>query len=134
MQVLVPNDAEQAVIDHLNPHSPGIIGTGVPPSPLPPQFVRVVQVGGAQRDLVTDSPTLSLEVFDRDSESDARELAELFLGIIQSAPLSGFLGSVPCYRVQVVALPQNYPMPSVPTHFRYIMTIAPDLRRRVLTL
>lgn len=131
VQLLLPSDAEQAVIDHLSAHV--LIGTSLP-EVLPDQFARVAQVGGAQRDLVTDTPMLTIEGFDRYSESGARELTEFLLAVVQSAVLTGTLGSVPCYRVQVTGLPQNYPLPSVPDHFRYITTVAPDLRRRVLNL
>jgi len=44
------------------------------------------------------------------------------------------LGNETCSHVEVVSLPQNYDLPSVPSHKRYITTIAADLRRRVTNL
>lgn len=129
MQLIIPNDAEQALIDELSPHASNV-GTGVPKGP-PERFVRIVQLGGAVRDLVVDMPMLSIEVFDSVSESRARELADELLARVDLAARVGSLGGIPCYRLQVLALPQNFPLPSLPTHFRYITTVVPEIRRRV---
>jgi len=128
MQLIVPNDAEQAVIDQLSDY---VVGTGLDTER--PLFARVLSVGGGQRDLVTDEPLLTLEVFAK-LESTASQTANLFVAILQQAAREGRLGGVPCYGLRVVSLPQNYPLPSVPTHKRYITTIAPALRRSVVNL
>ncbi|UGL61823.1 tail terminator [Microbacterium phage Franklin22] len=129
MQLIIPNDAEQAIIDELATYE---VGTSLPET-IPPLFVRVLAVGGTQRDLVTDTPTMTLEVF-ATLESTASETANLLIALLQLAARNGAIGSIPCYGLQVVSLPQNYPLPSVPTHKRYITTIAPALRRAVVTL
>lgn len=128
MQLIVPNDAEQAVIDQLADYE---VGTGLDTDKA--LFARVLQTGGAQRDLVTDEPILTLEVFAK-LESTAAQTANLFVAILQQAAREGRLGGVPCYGLRVVSLPQNYPLPSVPTHKRYVTTIAPALRRSVVNL
>ncbi|WIC89436.1 tail terminator [Microbacterium phage BAjuniper] len=128
MQLIVPNDAEQAVIDQLADYE---VGTGLATDK--PLFARVLAVGGGERDLVTDEPMLTIEVFAK-LESTAAQTANLFLALLQAAARAGRLGGVPCYGLRVVSLPQNYPLPSVPTHKRYITTIAPALRRSVVNL
>lgn len=131
MLLIEPTDAEQAVIDELAPRGFAIATTL--PDPLPLRFQRVVALGGTQRDLVTDSPTLILEAFHK-KESAAAQDARRMLAIIEAAVRAGTLGTAIAYRLQVVALPQNYPLPSVPSHKRYVTTIAPDIRRRVTTI
>lgn len=131
MQIIEPTDAEQAVIDELTPRG-FAIATSLP-AVLPDGFQRVVGAGGTQRDLVTDTPTLVLEAFHK-KESQALADANRMLALIEAAIRAGRLGNETAYRLQVVALPQNYPLPSVPSHKRYISTIAPDIRRRVLTI
>ena len=129
MQLIVPNDAEQALIDELAAYD---VATIIPET-KPPLFVRVLSVGGTQRDLVTDTPTMTVEVF-ATLGSTASATANLLLALLQAAARRGSIGGITCYGLQVVSLPQNYPMPSVPTHQRYIMTIAPAFRRSVVTL
>lgn len=130
MQLITPEDHEQAVIDELDQLY--VIGTSIP-DPKPELFVRVLRTGGTERDLVTDSPTLTYEVF-AVRESQAGLAANDILARLQLAGRVGRLGNTVCYGVRVVALPQNYPLPSVPSHKRYVTTIAPDIRRRVTTL
>jgi hypothetical protein len=131
MQVLVPRDIEQALIDIIE--EIGIdAGTSLPQT-IPSQFVRVLVVGGTTRDLVTDVPTVTLEVFAL-RESTASETANLLLAILEAHARQGMLGDIPCYGLSVVSLPQNYPLPSVPTHKRYQTTIAPAVRRAVVNL
>lgn len=131
MQLIEPTDAEQAVIDELTPRGFSI-GTSLP-DPLPDRFQRVVSAGGVQRDLVTDSPTLVVEAFHK-RESLALADANRMLTILQAAARENHLGTATAYRLQVVSLPQNYPLPSVPSHLRYVFTIQPDIRRRVTNL
>ncbi|AXH47305.1 tail terminator [Microbacterium phage Eden] len=132
VQIIVPNDAEQAVIDELEARGYADAATIIPET-KPQLFFRVLSVGGTQRDLVTDTPTMTIETF-ATLESTASQTANLVVGLLQAAARSGRMGGVPCYGLQVVSLPQNYPLPSVPTHKRYITTIAPALRRAVVNL
>lgn len=131
VQLIEPADAEQAVIDELSAFG-FQIATSLP-DPLPLAFQRVVGAGGVQRDLVTDTPTLVLESFHK-KESTAASNANRMLALIEAAIRAGKLGNETAFRLQVVSLPQNYPLPSVPTHKRYVTTLAPDIRRRVVTL
>jgi hypothetical protein len=130
--IIEPADAEQAVIDELE--AAGFeAATSIPSSQLPVVFVRVVAVGGFQRDLVTDVPNITLEFFGR-TESKASQAAARGIAVLQAAAREGHLGGETCHQVGVGALPQNYPLPSVQTHKRYITTIAPAIRRRAATI
>lgn len=130
MDLLTPVDPEQAIIDELS--TSYAIGTSIP-EPKPDVFLRVVSVGGIQRDLVTDSFTIVLEAF-AFRETDAHDALADALAKLQLAARNGRIGTATCYGLDVVALPQNYPLPSVPSHKRYLITITPAFRRRVTTL
>lgn len=129
-QLLTPADVEQAIIDELTPFY--TIGTSIPPTP-PAIFLRVVAVGGAPRDMVTDNWTVVLEAF-APLESAARQTLADALARLGLAARKGKIGSEVCYGLGNMGLPQNFPLPSVPTHKRYITTITPALRRRITTL
>lgn len=129
-QLLLPADVEQAIITELSPFWP--IATVIPDT-KPSIFFRVVATGGSERDLVTDAPIVVLEAFAK-RESQARDAINMALARLQLAARKGNLGGETCYGLAVAALPQNYPLPSVPTHKRYILTIAPALRRRAVTI
>jgi hypothetical protein len=131
MDALVPSDAEQAVIDELYHYF--AIGTSIP-DPKPDLFLRVLAVGGAELNLVQDEPLITLEAFGI-RETIARDaLAEALARLKQAVLSRGMIGSVPATKLRIVGLPQNYPLPSVPSHRRYMTTIAPALRRRITTL
>jgi len=129
-QLLTSADVEQAIIDELTPLY--VIGTSIPNS-KPAVFLRVVAVGGVPQNLVTDKPTVSLEAFAL-KESVARATLDSALARLELAARKGRIGNETCYELEVFALPQNYPLPSVPTHTRYISTIAPAIRRRVTSI
>lgn len=130
-QLVVPVDVEQALIDELSPQY--TIGTGFPPDPMPDLFLRVVAVGGFQRDLVTDKPTVVLEAFAK-LETQARDALVDALARVELAVRKGKLGNEVAYTLEIAGLPQNLPLLSVPTHKRYLTTIAPAIRRRVTTI
>lgn len=129
-QLLTPVNVEQAVIDELS--SVYTISTRIPDT-KPPVFLRVVAAGGASRDLVTDNPLVVLEAF-APTESRAHAALVDAVARLELAARQGTLGSEVCYGLEVSALPQNLPLPSVPSHRRYTTTLAPALRRRVTTL
>lgn len=129
-QLIQPADVEQAVIDELTPDF--VIGTSLPQT-LPPLFVRVVAVGGTPETLVSDSFLVVVEVFAL-RESLAVTSAANILARLDLARRKGRMGSETCYGLGVMGLPQNYPLPSVPSHKRYLMTLAPVLRRRVTNI
>lgn len=128
-QLIEPVDAEQAVIDELAGY---IVGTSLPQT-LPATVVRVIGTGGSQASLVTDAFTVAIEVYAL-RESLAATTSANILARLQLAARKGALGNEVCHDLQVAGLPQNYPNPSVPSHKRYVMTIVPTLRRRVITL
>lgn len=126
-EVLMPADDEAEVASELNARMTPQIGTRIP-STRPAEFGRVVSVGGIQRDLVTDSPTLVLEGFGK-TESTARNVCARMLAELQAAGRDGLIGNVAAGRVRVFSLPANLPLPSVPDRFRYTATVSVDLRR-----
>lgn len=132
MEYLEPSDVEQATIDELEPFFPNQVGTSLPKT-MPAFFIRVVAVGGFERDLVSDEWLITLEVF-AGRETIAINGANRAIAILQAAKRSGKLGNEVCYGMRVATLPQNYALPSVPGHKRYLTTLAPTLRRRVVTL
>lgn len=126
-ELLVPADDEVAAVDELNARSNVHHGTRIP-NPLLEEFGRVVSLGGAGRDLVTDSPTLALEGF-ATTETRARRICAEMIAHLQAAGRAGSMGGVPCYGVRADSLPANLPMPSVPNRFRFTATVTADLRR-----
>lgn len=126
-ELLIPADDEAAVVTELNARMGVRIATRIP-APRPAEFGRVLGTGGGQRDLVTDSPTLTLEGFAR-SEARARRICAEMVAHLQAAGRAGSVGGVTCYGVRVAGLPQNLPMPSVPDRYRYTATVVADLRR-----
>lgn len=130
-QLLLPVDVEQAVIDELAGDWP--IGTSIPET-KPPIFFRVLVTGGTELNLVQDEPFVTLEAFGL-RESTARDALSSALAKLQLAvKKNNRIGDEAVTQIRFVGLPQNYPMPSVPTHKRYISTIAPAIRRRIITL
>ncbi|QOP64247.1 tail terminator [Microbacterium phage Quenya] len=130
-QLLTPVDIEQAVIDELSPLYE--VGTSIP-DPKPNIFLRVLATGGAELNLVQDEPLVTLEAFGL-RESAARGALDSALARLQlAARQRGRIGGAVVSRIRFVGLPQNYPLPSVPTHKRYITTIAPAVRRAVVNL
>lgn len=127
--ILISADVEQAVIDEFA--SRYTIGTSIPQN-LPEEFVRVVATGGSAQTMVSDSFLIVVETFAK-RESRSQQMAADILGRFQHAALAGKLGTETMYTLDIGALPQNYPLPSVPSHFRYVTTLAPSLRRRVTT-
>lgn len=129
-QLITLADVEQAVIDELAGRT---VGTSIPEN-KPPVFFRVLAVGGTQLNLVQDEPLVTIEAFAL-RETQARDaLAEVIARLASAVQLRGMIGSAPTTSLRVVGLPQNYPLPSVPTHRRYMTTIAPAVRRRITTL
>ncbi|AUG84808.1 tail terminator [Microbacterium phage Sharkboy] len=130
-QLLTPADVEQAIIDELSPLY--TVGTSIP-DPRPNLFLRVVATGGGQLNLVQDEPLVTLEAFGL-RETQARGALDSALARLELAVRKrGMIGSEPVSRLRIAGLPQNYPLPSVPSHKRYISTIAPAVRRRITTL
>lgn len=131
-EVIVGADPELAAITELDAGLPGVGQSvvdvsGSVPNPVPSKFIRVVAAGGTQRDLVTDSPTLIVEAF-AVRKVDAVRLALDAKAVLVAAGRAGVMGGVTCYRVRVISLPQNLPLPSLPGHHRYTFMVSADLR------
>lgn len=126
-ELLIPADDEVAVGDELRARIGGQVGTAIP-NPTPAEFLRVLSVGGIERDLVSDSFRLTVEGF-APTEGRARELCALGVAHAQAAGRAGRMGGVVCYGVRVEGLPGNLPLPTLPRHYRYSATITVDLRR-----
>lgn len=126
-EVLISADDEVAVVTELNARMTVKWGTKIP-NPRIAEFGRVVSVGGSDRDLVTDSATLTIEGF-ATGETRAREVCALGVAHLQAAARDGVVGGVPCYGVRAVSRPANLPMPSVPDRFRFTATVSVDLRK-----
>lgn len=127
MEVLIPADVEVCVVDELNARLPFPVGTSVP-RPTPAEFGRVLAVGGAARDLVSDGFTVTVEGF-AGSEGRAHDVCALMVAHVEAAARSGVLGGVPCYAARSVSLPANMPMPSVQGRYRFTATLTVVLRR-----
>jgi len=129
VDLLLPADAEQAVIDELAGWQS--VATKIPDSP-PNSFLRVVSAGGGDRSLVSDQHLLVLEGFGR-KETDALGLLSEAVGRLhQAVTLRHQVGGVPAYAFGLGSLPQNLPLATLPGYARYLATIAVDLRRRTL--
>lgn len=95
------------------------------PNPRPAMFVKLMGVGGVQRDRVTDVPTLVAEAW-ADKRTDAHLLAQQVRAIIHSMEGQLFAG----YSVQEVvefAGPADLPDP-LSDQFRYTATYAVAIR------
>lgn len=140
MELLIPTDLEVAALEELSSRLPengfpgvttgaGGLGTKLPTtSPKPPEFGRLFTTGGVPRDLVTDSPTLSVEGY-AVKEQRARDLCAFMIAIIEAAGRAGRLGFATAYQAFAMSLPSNLPHPQVPDRFRFTSLISVDLRR-----
>ncbi len=128
-EVLVPADDEAALVRELTARLEQRVGTSIP-IPRPREFLRVLNVGGTGRDLVSDSPMLTIEGFAA-TEDRARQLCALAVAHAEAAARAGSLGGITCYGLRIVGSPANLPMQSVPDRHRYSATIQTDLRRVV---
>lgn len=133
-ELLVAPDAEEEIRRELLawPFLSGMpVSTDLPKDPKPPGFVRVVRTGGAERDMVTDEATCTVECFS-ESETTASRLAALSRAALSAAARDGRMGNATCYGAQILAAPANLPHPDVPTHHRYTFTMSVELRMLVV--
>jgi len=132
-ETLVPADPEAQAVAELNDRMSDLgfpnahAGTAIP-NPRPSEFIRITSAGGAERDLVTDSPQMFIEAF-AETEARAQRICAFAIAALQAAGRAGRMGSTPCYRVGVLSFPANLPLSTVPGWFRYRATISADLRR-----
>lgn len=112
-EVLVFPDAEAAVVAHLRTglvaHGwVASVGTKVP-SDMPANMVRVIRTGGGRRDLVTESPQITVECWAPDSVK-ASGLARLTHALMHAAGGS-VAGGVWVRAVEEVGGVQSLPDP-----------------------
>lgn len=139
-ELLISADAETATIAELSAKLPQhgypqltepqhTVGTKLPTAePRPPDFVRVLRVGGTGRDLVSDQHTVTLEGWSND-EQRASDLTALAAAIVIAAAQAGELGGVTCYTASGGGVPANLPHPTVTDRFRFTTTISVALRK-----
>lgn len=132
-EVLVPVDAEVAVIAELDARLPGLGFTGVSvgtkiPKTRPASFVRVYRTGGTSDDVTSDAFQLTVEAY-AVREVDAERLCAFAVAALEAAGRDGFIGSVPCRRVESFSVPANLPDPGVTDRHRYSSLISAVLRR-----
>ena len=100
-------------------------GTEVPKT-RPAEFVRVLLVGGFERNMVTDVPRLAVEAWGN-SKGRASLLAARCRELINAAALDGAMGSATLNDVNMVSRPQYLPDPESNQH-RYTATYELALR------
>lgn len=113
MEVIVFPDVEQLVVDYLTPELPAH-GFDVPvsteiPATRPEAFVTVPRVGGARRNLVVDSATISCDSW-AERPKLAHDLAQMVRALINALP-GKTLDQWPVYRVTEFTGPGNLPDP-----------------------
>lgn len=131
-ETLVPANAEVGVIAELNARLPSY-GFDVPvaatiTNATLPEFIRTYRVGGAPADIVADEVTVVVEAYAA-QKARAERLCAFAVAVLQAAGRDGLMGSVPCRRVGVFAMPASLPDPNVPDRHRYTATVSVVLRR-----
>lgn len=133
-ETLVTADAEAAVIAEYAVRMPALgyaqvkAGTKIPAGTKPADFLRVLVVGGVNRDIANDQITLAIEGWST-GEVRAQRLTAIAVAALDAAGRDGSVGGVASSSVQVLSIPQNLPDPNVPTHYRYTSTVSVTLRR-----
>lgn len=125
--VLFP-DAEALLVAYLGGLLAVPVSTKVP-NPRPASFVRLRRVGGARRDLVTDSPVLVFECWAA-TETEAERLAataRAHVGALEQTTVSG----VYVRSVEEVGGPVPFPDPATDTP-RYQFTARLNLKGSAL--
>ena len=131
-EVLVPADAELAVVTELLSRLPGLgydvpVGTKIPKS-RPAEFVRVYRTGGVSPDITSDAFQVTVEAY-AERETGAERLCAFALAALQAAGRDGAMGSATCRRVETFSVPANLPDPQVTDRHRYSSLISVVLRR-----
>ena len=132
-EILVPADAEAAVIAELDARLPGLgfpsvtVGTKIPDT-RPAEFIRVYRTGGVSPDITSDAVSLTIEAY-AVGEVRAERICSVAVAALQAAGRDGWLGSVPCRSVHLFSFPANLPDPKVTDRHRYSSLISAVLRR-----
>lgn len=133
MDVSLFPDAAERIADaiqvrHRAAFGSALVTTNRTPNPRPEEFVKVIAVGGVQRDPVTDVPTLAVEAWAA-TRSRAAALAQEVRAIVHSLAGSTFAG----FTVQDVdeyAGPGDLPDP-LSDQSRYSATYAVTIRSEI---
>lgn len=123
-------DGEQLLIDWLRDRMGETVEPRIP-NPRPSEWIRVLRVGGPQRDLVTDQPTLVVEAW-ADDDVDARDLIQLARAHVRAIRGEVFDG-VTVYGVNEVAGPANLPDPTS-AQPRWTFTVQVALRGHTVSV
>ena len=132
-ETIIPADAEAAAVAELNARMPALgfpglrVATTIA-TPRPAEFIRIYRTGGVDVDLVSDWATFTVEAYS-DKRGRAERICSIATAALQAAARDGFIGGVPCRRVQVFSMPSNLPDPNVPDRTRYTSTVSAVLRR-----
>jgi metal-dependent amidase/aminoacylase/carboxypeptidase family protein len=112
--------AVTAIRDGLAAYAPtAVVGTRVP-NPRPDTLVVVRRIGGARRNLVVDSATLSIEAWAA-TEEDAHDLAQYTRAVLHAARNTN-QGGIAIYDIQEFAGPALLPDPDTESP-RYVQTV-----------
>lgn len=142
VELIEPVDAVSVVISHLLEvleTQPGFedvdVAASLPGADGTPAHEAIVvrRTGGAPRDLIVDTAQITLTAWAATPGDEARAdaIARRALAVTVAAERGGFMGDVPCTRVQVISDPYDDPDP-VTGRARSSATYAIDLRSRVL--
>jgi hypothetical protein len=113
--ITMPAPAE-AVWRFLDEHVPTHAGfesvhaAGRVPSPRPRRFIRVRNVGGTGRDVVSFDATVAVEAY-ASADDDAEAIARLSLALLQRAAREHWLGPIPVRDITCISIPQILPDP-----------------------
>lgn len=143
-ELILPADAETLAIQYLAAAlaaEPGFESVEVVGS-LPaetsdyepaPEFVTVAGTGGTGRDVSVDVLQLTVTAWAESPRDELRayQIAAMVVAHLRAAERLGFLGPVPCSRVQVLNLPYKDPDP-VTARARYSATCWVSLRGLVV--
>lgn len=100
-------DIEGALVDALeNDYS---ISAPPVPANMTAPHVHVVRLGGSRRSYVQDAHSVSFHCYGK-SWKKATDLADELTEVVSDFE-GGWLGGVPCYKVDITTLPYNNPDP-----------------------
>lgn len=138
-ELIIFPDAEDLFRRGINAAAPEPLGPGVtayvkPPGKFPQRLVVITRTGGLARDMVTDDPQLSFDVYARSGgspdESAAVSMAGRLRAWCQSLEREGELLEATIYEVSGGG-PYKNPDPRAPSYARFTFTITVAIRGTV---
>ena len=140
-ELVVFADAEDLMRRAANSHLPGVWGHPVTayvtrPNPLPSRFVLFTRTGGVPRDLVTDVPTIAVDVYAQQGgqpdDTTAVDLARYTAAWINALDRTGHAEGVSVYECAQLSGPYLNPDPLAPNHARFSCLFQIALRGQTL--